>query len=413
MPRLRLRHAELPGPLTGWIAVNDLGLPRLWATIWADILMGRVAEATRGAHLAAVESLYRSVAEQIDGDRLDAIIAALDFDELEAVLGGFLARLRNESAIEGIDRAQTWQSALRFVHDVVNHIGRADGAAFAEVQARLQRLNMLYGQLAPSADRPPAPVRALPAVVVEDLYQIFHPDSARNPFRTASARWRNYLIFLLMLHMGLRRGEVLILPADAVKEDFDPATGEIRFWINIVRNPYADTDPRSQAPSLKTLPSRRQLPLSQELVRLADLYVQNYRGRPAHSFLFNSQKGAPLAAQTMADIFAAATRSLSPRARKALVDRGKDGVEGHDLRHTAAVVRLARYTAAGHDLDTAIGKLRRFFGWSVTSTMPMRYAAAYFETTLAEVWNETFDNFVDTLRDLAGEDWRDDPGEEE
>lgn len=132
MPRLRLRHAELPGPLTGWIAVNDLGLPRLWATIWADILMGRVAEATRGAHLAAVESLYRSVAEQIDGDRLDAIIAALDFDELEAVLGGFLARLRNESAIEGIDRAQTWQSALRFVHDVVNHIGRADGAAFAE-----------------------------------------------------------------------------------------------------------------------------------------------------------------------------------------------------------------------------------------------------------------------------------------
>ncbi|GAA0569658.1 hypothetical protein [Caenispirillum bisanense] len=106
----------------------------------------------------------------------------------------------------------------------------------------------------------------------------------------------------------------------------------------------------------------------------------------------------------MADIFAAVTRCLAPRARKALADRGKDGVEGHDLRHTAAVVRLARYTAAGYDLDTAIGKLRRFFGWSVTSTMPMRYAAAYFETTLAEVWNESFDTFVDTLRDLAGED---------
>ncbi|GAA0569665.1 hypothetical protein [Caenispirillum bisanense] len=294
MPRFRLRHAELPAPLTGWVAVNDLGLPRLWATIWADILMGRVAEATRGAHLAAVEKLYESVTEQVNGDRLDAILAALDFDELEAVLGGFLARLRNESAIKGIDRAQTWDSALKFVHDIVNHIGRADGAAFADVQVRLLRLNALYGQLAPSADRPPAPVRALPAVVVEDLYQIFHPESERNPFRSAAARWRNYLIFLLMLHMGLRRGEVLILPADAVKEDFDPASGGIRYWINVARNPYADTDPRSQAPSLKTLPSCRQLPLSQELVHLADLYVQNYRGRPSHSFLFNSRRARRL-----------------------------------------------------------------------------------------------------------------------
>ena len=83
-------------------------------------------------------------------------------------------------------------------------------------------------------------------------------------------------------------------------------------------------------------------------------------------------------------------------------DQGKDGVEGHDLRHTAAVVRLARYVDHGHDLETAIGKLRRFFGWSMTSKMPRHYAAAYFETRLSEVWNESFDSFVDTLRDLAG-----------
>ena len=408
MPRIRLRHAELPRSLTGWIAVNDLGVPRLWATVWADILLCGVAESTRGSHLAAVEKLYQSAAEQTGGDGLDAVIATLNFDELESILGGFLAKLRNESAMEGIDREKTWQTALRFVSDVVNHIGRADGAAFADVQARLLRLNVLYGQLAPKANRPPAPIRALPAVVVEDLYVIFSPDSGRNPFRSESARWRNYLVFLLMLHIGLRRSEVLILPADAVKEDFDPATGEVRYWINITENPYADVDPRSQAPSIKTRPSRRQLPLSQELVHLTDIYVQNYRGKPAHSFLFNSQKQTPLAAQSLADVFTSVTARLLPRARKALSDRGKDGVEGHDLRHTAAVVRLARYVEHGHDLDTAIGKLRRFFGWSMTSKMPRHYAAAYFETRLAEVWNESFDCFVETLRDLAGEDWRED-----
>jgi len=164
MPRIRLRHAELPKSLTGWIAVNDLGVPRLWATVWADILLCGVAESTRGSHLAAVEKLYQSVANQTGGDCLDLIIATLDFDELEAVLGGFLAKLRNESAIEGIDREQTWQTALRFVGEIVNHIGRANGAVFAEVQARLIRLNALYGQLAPKADRPPAPIRALPAL---------------------------------------------------------------------------------------------------------------------------------------------------------------------------------------------------------------------------------------------------------
>jgi len=147
MSRIRLRHAELPKSLTGWIAVNDLGVPRLWATVWADILLCGVAESTRGSHLAAVEKLYQSVANQTGGDCLDLIIATLNFDELEAVLGGFLAKLRNESAIEGIDREQTWQTALRFVGEIVNHIGRANGAAFAEVQARLLRLNALYGQL--------------------------------------------------------------------------------------------------------------------------------------------------------------------------------------------------------------------------------------------------------------------------
>ncbi|WP_438591077.1 hypothetical protein, partial [Klebsiella aerogenes] len=98
---------------------------------------------------------------------------------------------------------------------------------------RLARLELFYNQLAPPPAKAPAPIRALPALVVEDLYAQFDPQSTRNPFRTASARWRNLLIFLLMLHLGLRRGEVAVLSANALKDDFDPRTGATRYWLDV------------------------------------------------------------------------------------------------------------------------------------------------------------------------------------
>ncbi|MEO3430141.1 site-specific integrase [Pelagibius sp. CAU 1746] len=403
MPKLRLRHPNIPPTLSGWLLVDERQLPRFWATVWADVLLAGVEDGTRAGHLGAVEALYQAVAEQAGSDQLDAMISALEFDSLEAALGGFLAKLRNQSAVQGVDRDATWKSALRFVDDVVAHLGQASSDRMAEISANLLRLERLYGQIAPTPPRPPAPIRALPAMVVEELYELFNPKSARNPFRTDALRYRNYLIFLMLLHLGLRRGEVLILPADAVKDDYDPATGATRYWINIDETPYEDEDPRHSAPGLKTASSRRQLPLSREIVNLVDIYVRNYRRNPYHSFLLNSQKRKPLAPQSLAKVFSVITANLSERALKVLSDRGKSSVSPHDLRHTAAVVRLAKYVSGGVDLDTAIEKLRVFFGWSPTSQMPRHYARAYFETSLADVWNESFDSYVDALRGLTGE----------
>ena len=110
----------------------------------------------------------------------------------------------------------------------------------------------------------------------------------------------------------------------------------------------------------------------------------------------------PLAKSTLAFVFNVISEKLSENSIRLLKNNNKIGVTAHDLRHTAAVVRLARYRASGHDLETAVGKLRVFFGWSKTSSMPQHYASAYFETTLAEVWNDEFDCFVDTLRSMKG-----------
>jgi hypothetical protein len=54
----------------------------------------------------------------------------------------------------------------------------------------------------------------------------------------------------------------------------------------------------------------------------------------------------------------------------------------------------------GDAMDEALQKLRTFFGWSRTSTMPSRYARAVFEDRLAGVWNDAFDDRVALLRAL-------------
>lgn len=273
MTRLRLNAEYCPATAAGWILTNGLGQPRFWPTVWADGLQASLESSTRGAKLHAIEKLYQSGVEQLGADRLDAILAAADTEALESILGGFLATLRNESAVDAVDRDDVWRTALTFVEDILTRLQPASDRAAARLAANLLRLQRLYRQIAPTPPRPPAPIRALPAGVVEELYDIFRPDSAQNPFRTEAGRWRNFLLFILLLHLGLRRGEVLILTADAVKDDFDPATGHSRYWINIQETPYED-DPRHSAPSIKTIPSRRQLPVSAEVLNLIDTYVQ-------------------------------------------------------------------------------------------------------------------------------------------
>lgn len=403
MPKRRLRHASIPPTLYGSLLVSEQQFPRYWSTIWADVLLASIEENTRSSLLNGVEKLYQVVVEESGKDQLDSIISSLDFEALEAVLGGMLSRLRNESAVYGVDRDGMWQSALRFINDIVTYLSHQHPDKQASLTANLQRLERLYGQIVPTPPRPPDPIRALPAEVVEDLYDIFNPTSVRNPFRTEALRYRNYLIFLLLLHLGLRRGEILILPVDAVKDDFDPYNGEVRYWINIDKASYENEDPRYDFPGIKTATSKRQLPLSREIVNLIDTYVNNYRGRCYHSFLFNSQKNSPLSAPSVGKIFTIVNSNISSRSQKMLTDRGVTGITPHDLRHTAAVVRLGKYVSKGIDMDAAIEKLRVFFGWSPTSQMPRHYARAYFETSLAEIWNEDFDSYVDTLRDIIGD----------
>lgn len=398
---INLASSLIPPAISGPVNIRSSGIPRLWTTIWSDVLKAENSPATRQKHLAALDRLYDAVQRQRGTDCLDHLIANADAAALEECLVGFLAQLRNEAAISRVDKRSTWISAVCFVTDMLRHAGNIEGVRALELESRLLRLDTLYRQLAPNPPKAAPSMRALPPSVVEDLYEIFNPESPRNPFKSEALRWRNLLIFMILLRLGLRRGEAALLRTNSFKQDYDPLAGKAVHWVDVEETD--DNDPRYEQPGLKTDHSRRQLPLPLEIVEVEQRYSQNHRRRVNYPHLLMSQKAKPLSLRSFNEIFESVTAALSVNARNSLSKQGLESVSCHDLRHTAAVVRMQRYRDAGLDLDTAQEKLRMYFGWSKTSTMPRLYARAYFETTLAEVWGEKFDMFVDALRRINPE----------
>lgn len=403
---LRLFGHTVPHALAGPILVDGVGVPRYWPTVWAALDGAALAESTLRRHLAAIDQLYIAVEERLHRDCLDEILSRADFESLGPILEAHFLELRNRGADDSMSATEAWRSAIQFVRDILNRIGHANATKprIYEIQARLQRLDALYAQLRPVRHKTTKTVRALPSTVVAELDELTRPDDPRNPFRSQDNAYRNYALFKLMQHQGLRRGEACILPLDAIKEGYDDRSGESRFWINIAENPYETTDERHDKPSLKTPTSTRQLPISTDLVDIVETYTQSYRGTQKHSFLFSSQRGKPLSMQMVNSIFSTLSEALSERARVELWDkRRKRTVTPHDLRHTAAVVRLTEFLADGTSMDVAMSKLRSCFGWTMDSTMPNHYARAYFEHQLATVWENRFDAHIDHLRSVESD----------
>lgn len=380
----------IPASLRGPVCTDALGLPRYAATIWLDFLNAHQAIATREKHAFAISQLYHDAERLNPPVDLDRALVAADLNAIQRVLSSALLGHQSQTAPE-----KRWALQRRFVFGVLSMINGADPR---DLSKDLQRLQRSYSQLRaqPKAATASIQVKSLPAIVLEDVFDIVNPDSERNPFRTETNRWRNYAMALMLFQLGLRRSELLLLTPDSLQNEFDFRTGKQVFWVSI--RPPEHEDRRSSSPQLKNHWASRDLPLSRALTAAIDNYIVHYRGDPAHGYLFSSQEGAPISKQSLNEIFLKIKRSLSAQARNALAARANDQLSPHSLRHTAAVVRYQRFSEGGMEFEEIGRRIRPFMGWAPGSEMPFHYARAFFEPRYAKMWNESFDDTLAALR---------------
>jgi len=239
----RLTLTDLPAPLRGPVIVDDLGRPRFWAVAWSVLALNDTAPATKEKRLRYLESLYAHSDRKFGLGSLDSSLSLLDMDRLSRILETWFISIANQPKQSSSDEAR-WQTGYEFVKFVVSWKVRSpvSNVHLKGLQSSLDRLTHLYKQLRVQKPRQADRVRSLPANIVQSLYEHLDPSSKANPFTRNHTRWLVYASFILLLHQGLRRGELLLLPLDAIKSGFDSERNQERFWINIQSNPYEDED---------------------------------------------------------------------------------------------------------------------------------------------------------------------------
>lgn len=397
-----LTDHRVPDSLRGALLVDDQNLPRYWASVWTLMTQSELATSSQIKRLRHVESLYAHADRTFGRNSLDDALGRMDDALIADILESWFVSIRNQPSASSADETR-WRSGLSFVTSVVTWLSKTTlpTERLRQIEARLHRLSQLYGQLHVRRGRHNQQIRSLPANVAKVLYEVLDPAADTNPFPRTRTKWLAFIAFLLMLHLGLRRGELLLLTADAIKSGFNERQQRVRYWLNVQESKYSDdvVDPRYSRPSIKSANSIRQLPVSNLIAGAIQTYAENYRGKTNHPFLLNTQQNTPLSTEALTKMFAKISTALPQSTIQELKDRnGRDAITPHDLRHTCAVVRLSQLLQQGDSMDEALQKLRTFFGWSKDSQMPTRYARAVFEDRMSSVWSDMFDDRIAVIK---------------
>lgn len=201
------------------------------------------------------------------------------------------------------------------------------------------------------------------------LLSVISVDSPENPWKSAHARIRNYLLIRWLVSLGLRRGELLGIKVP-----------DIRFRTNEVLIPRrADDieDPRRNQPNAKT--SDRLLAVDTDLMQLTRDYILKFRraivGARLHEFVWVANgTGAPLSLAGLNKVFVV-LREKCPFL--------PDDLSAHVLRHTWN----DQFSVEMDEADVSEAdehKMRtRLMGWSANSEMAIKYTRRHIKKKAA------------------------------
>ncbi|MDR2315068.1 MAG: site-specific integrase [Pseudomonas sp.] len=240
-------------------------------------------------------------------------------------------------------------------------------------------------------------IKGLSSAERDRLVEIFHPESATNPFANKAIKLRNYIILLLGLDMGLRRSEMLLIKVEDIR------------WhsreLSVTNLENEKIDPRTLAPQFKT--HERVLEMGDDLAWAIKQYVDSYRisiqetsEAKKHPFLLVSHRrneGKPLSVKALDGIL--------PRIGKVVPALAH--VHPHVLRHDAVYTLLESMRneldiLSPEDRATKVQKVLTYaFGWSHDSHMPSLYGAKFWREEANKAMKKRSDRFK-LIRDNVG-----------
>jgi hypothetical protein len=203
------------------------------------------------------------------------------------------------------------------------------------------------------------------------LLEIIHPEFKENPFNR-TVRFRNWVLIVLLLTFGYRRGEALkIYVTDVNVRGRKP-------HIVIQRRPDDPNDTRANEPAVKTL--GRDIPLDPTMAELLSRYIHYHRSQFPNAdespFLFMSEEGKPLSLRSVNAVLERVTQKfpeftglLSP----------------HVLRYTYNDMLDRTMTEAKMDANAKKAAQNYLNGWNLTSEQGAQYARRANEERAREI----------------------------
>ena len=215
-------------------------------------------------------------------------------------------RIRRKAAVDEVKAVTvaTQASRLRYIADFLEFMATYIGATLPARQRpdlaheSAGALKSFLAQVPRVSQR--AKLGAREGLSKEDqdrLLRVIHPDSPANPWKRGFVRHRNWLIVVLLLATGMRRGELLGIQIG----DLDQRIPKLR----IIRRADAGEDPRRIQPNAKT--NDREVELRPTIMRAVWRHIIQYRKKikAARKYpqLIVADDGQPLSLKSIDKLF--------------------------------------------------------------------------------------------------------------